>query len=378
MKALVPLVVLLSTAAAAELPPLAGRSLDEALQLLQQQGLTLIYTTELVRPPMRVTAEPPRGRPEDVLAAILQPHGLTAQPGPGGRWIVVRDARAARPPAPRSTPPPISFRSELRVVRLEASVVDGRGAFVKGLGASDFEILEDGQPQSAVSFATRDMPISLTLLLDVSRSMEPHMGLSQAAAMGFLQVLRPVDEASVIRFDDGPRVVQAATSDAAALRAAIEGLQAGGATGLYNALYAALRDVPPPSGSADPPRRVIVLLSDGEDTASVVWEEQVVELARQREATLHVIDLGADAANPSSRLLRRLATETGGQVHRPRSARDLPAVYALIADELGSQYTIGYHSSSTPANAKWRRIEVRVRGRNDVRVRHRAGYYATP
>ena len=112
--------------------------------------------------------------------------------------------------------------------------------------------------------------------------------------------------------------------------------------------------------------------------ASVVWEEQVVELARRREATLHVIDLGGDAASAPSRLLRRLATESGGHVHRPRSARDLPEVYALIADELGSQYTIGYHSSSAAANGKWRRIDVRVRGRKDVRVRHRAGYYATP
>jgi len=291
---------------------------------------------------------------------------------------VVRAARAARPPAPPPMPPPIAFGSELRVVRLEATVVDGRGAFVKGLRASDFEILEDGQPQPPVSFATREMPISLTLLLDTSGSMAPRMGLSQAAAMGFLQTLRPVDEASVMRFDDAPRVVQAATSDEGALRAAIEGLQADGATALYNALYAALRDVPPPHESAEPRRRVIVLLSDGEDTASVVWEEQVVELARRREPTLHVIDLGGDAASRPSRLLRRLATESGGQVHRPRSARDLPEVYALIADELGSQYTIGYHSSSTLADAKWRGIDVRVRGRKDVRVRHRAGYYATP
>jgi VWFA-related protein len=313
-----------------------------------------------------------------VLAAILQPHGLAAQPGPGGRWVVVRAARGARPPAPRPMPSPVSFGSELRVVRLEATVVDGRGAFVKGLRASDFEILEDGHPQAAVSFATREVPISLTLLLDASRSMATRMELSQAAAMGFLRALRPVDEASVMRFDDAPRVVQAATSDEGALRAAIEGLQAAGATGLYNALYAALRDVPPPNGSAEPRRHVIVLLSDGEDTASVVWEEQVVELARRCEATLHVIDFGGDPANRSSRFLRRLATESGGQAHRPRSARDLPEVYGLIADELGSQYTIGYHSSSTVANAKWRRIDVRVRGRKDVRVRHRAGYYATP
>jgi Ca-activated chloride channel family protein len=378
MKKLVALVLLLPAIAAGELPPLAGRSLDEALQLLRQEGVNLIYTTELVRREMRVRAEPPRGRPEDVLAAILQPNGLAAQSGPGGRWLVVRAARAARSPAPLPMPPPVSFGSELRVVRLEASVVDGRGAFVKGLLASDFEILEDGQPQPSVSFASREMPISLTLLLDTSSSMAPRMGLSQAAAIGFLQALRPIDEVSVMRFDDAPRVVQAATSDAVALRAAIEGLQADGATALYNALYIALRDVPPPDESAEPRRRVIVLLSDGEDTASVVWEEQVVELARRRAATLHVIDLGADATSRPSRLLRRLAMESGGQVHRPRTARDLPEVYAIIADELGSQYTIGYHSSSTLADAKWRRIDVRVRGRKDVAVRHRAGYYATP
>ena len=125
---------------------------------------------------------------------------------------------------------------------------------------------------------------------------------------------------------------------------------------------------------------MIVLLSDGEDTASLVWEEQVLELVRRREATVHVIALRPDddGTNRSARLLRRLSQESGGEVHQPNGIRALDSVYARIGEELRSQYTVGYISTDATHDGRWRNIELRVKGRKDLQVRHRTGYYAVP
>jgi VWFA-related protein len=206
------------------------------------------------------------------------------------------------------------------------------------------------------------------------------MPLAREASKEFVARLRPDDEVRLVSFNDRVSVLQELTSDREALKSAIDGIAAGGATALYNALYTTFRNLPPPFADGKLRRRVIVLVSDGEDTASLVWEEQVLELVRRREATVHVIALRAesDASNRSARLLRLLAAESGGEVHHPASIRDLDEVYTRIGDELRSQYTVGYVSSNPAQDGAWRRIELRVRGRRDLQVRYRTGYYAVP
>ncbi|HET8647966.1 MAG TPA: VWA domain-containing protein, partial [Vicinamibacteria bacterium] len=370
----------LAQAAAARLGPLSGLSLDDALRNLEAAGVSVIYSTELVRPEMRVAAEPAAARPEEALVEILRPHGLSVRPGPGGRLLVVRAEQTAPPAAadpPRRQAP--VFGSEVRLVRLAVTVLDRDGRFVKDLSGDDFEIYEDGLRQTTLGFTRRDVPLSLALVLDSSLSMTGRLSLSKAAAAGFVDGLGAADEASVIQFSDATEVLQGPTTEPGALRQAIERISPGGSTGLYNALYTVLKAVPEPGADSDLRRRVVVLLSDGDDTASLIWEEQVIELARQREATIHVIDLGArDASRRSARVLHLIAAETGGDVHRPQSAADLGAVYARIAEELRSQYMMGYQSTRPPGDARWRNIEVRVRGRAPLRARHRAGYYAQP
>ena len=271
-----------------------------------------------------------------------------------------------------------SFGAGVELVRLDVSVSSGN-RFVTDLKERDLEIYEDGQRQEPSSFARRELPVSLALLLDASASIADRLPLAQAAAAGFLETLGPKDEVTVIEFNDRVRVLQPWTSDRDALRAAVGRVSAGGSTALYNALYTTLKTLPEESRGDELRRRAIVLLSDGEDTASLVWEEQVVELARRREAAIHAIDLRArPEGDRSARLLNVLSHESGGEIHRPGSIRDLEAVYSRIAEELKSQYAIGYVSSNPTQDARWRRIEVRVRGRGDLRVRHRTGYYALP
>jgi VWFA-related protein len=287
-------------------------------------------------------------------------------------------AHTAVPSQERPAPATLVFGADIGVVRLDVTVVGRDGRFATQLHEGDFELYEDDRPQSTTSFVRRELPVSIVLLLDASASIADRLPLAQAAAIGLLDTLRPEDEASITEFNDGVRVLADATKDRQTLRRAVESTSAGGSTALYNALYATLKELPQPRRDAELRRRAILLLSDGEDTASLVWEEQVVELARRREATIHVVDVGArhGRSNRSARLLSLLSLESGGELHRPGSIQDLSSVYSRIAEELRSQYTIGYVSSNSAQDGRWRRIELRVRGQRDLRVRHRTGYYA--
>ena len=280
--------------------------------------------------------------------------------------------------APR--PPALSFGSDVGVVRLDVTVVGSDGRFVTDLREDDFELREDGTRQPIASFHRQELPVALVILMDASNSVTDRMPVAQAATKHFVATLRPDDDVRIVAFNDRVSVLQELTSDRAALGRAIDAMATGGATALYNALYSTFRSLPAPDAGGRPRRRVVVLVSDGEDTASLVWEEQVLELVRRREATVHVIALRAesDASNRSARLLRLLSGESGGEVHHPGSIRDLDSVYARIGDELRSQYTVGYVSSNPAQDGTWRRIELRVRGRKDLQVRHRTGYYAVP
>jgi Ca-activated chloride channel family protein len=289
--------------------------------------------------------------------------------------LLASGARGAQEPRPA----PPDFGSAVDVVRLEVSVLLSDGRVVTDLGADDFEIYEDGERQAPALFVRRELPLSLVLVLDSSASIASRLSFSKAAASGFLDALRPGDEASVVAFDDRVRVLQPPTSDRSALRRAVDEVAAGGSTALYNTLYTVLRSLPGAPPDAELRRRAVVLLSDGEDTSSLIWEEQVVELARRREATVHVIALRPrDEDTATARLLSALSRESGGEVHYPASARDLDAVYSRIGEELKNQYTLGYVSSRPVHDSRWRRIEVRVPGRRGLHLRHRTGYYSVP
>jgi Ca-activated chloride channel family protein len=303
-------------------------------------------------------------------------------PGRGAVAALLGLLAGAQPGFGQEDQPPrsLSFGSETEVVRLDVSVVDRADRFVTDLKGGDFVVREDGRPQSLTMFLQRELPVSLTLLLDASSSIANRLSLAKAAAAGFLDDLQAQDEASVVEFGDAVRVLQEPTSDRDALLRAVGTIAAGGGTALYNALYVTLRRLPRASDAAFLRRRAVVLLSDGADTASLVWEEQVVELARRREATIHVIDLRGrgENQNHSARLLRTLAHESGGQVYEPASIGDLDAVYARIWEDLRSQYTLGYVSSNPARDGRWRQIEVKVQGRAGVKTRHRTGYYDMP
>jgi Ca-activated chloride channel homolog len=275
-----------------------------------------------------------------------------------------------------------SFRSTIDLVMLSVTVTGPGGRYVTDLTADDFQVLEDNRQQEVAYFSPATVPLSVSLVLDTSSSMDEEMPLSKQAAMDFISKLRPGDVAEVVSFDSNVEVLQPMTSDRALLAEAIQRMRASGSTALYNAVYIVLRslDKARPQSGDDVRRKVIVVLSDGEDTSSLVTFEHLLDSAKRSQTVIYTVGLGLEEPTRLNRSdgefgLRQLAQETGGRLFLPKRSTDLADVYTQIATELSNQYVVGYLSSNIRADGAWRRIAVRVL-RPNLYARTRAGYYA--
>lgn len=293
---------------------------------------------------------------------------------------VLASAVALRAQEPPSQP---SFRTGVDVVSLNVSVSDASTRFVTDLEQADFQVFEDGVQQELTLFNRSNLPVALSLLIDTSSSMEDRMQAAQDAAIGFVRKLRPTDLGEVIGFDSRAEVLQPFTGNAGELEQAIRKTVAGGSTSMNNALYISLKNLRkvPVQQENEIRRQAIVLLSDGEDTSSLVTFEDVLDLARRSETAIYTIGLMGEPMSGQSKgfreatyALRQLATDTGGRAFFPGHIKTLASVYGQIYDELSSQYTIGYTSKNPRRDGAWRRIVVRV-NRPNVTARTKLGYF---
>ncbi len=279
-----------------------------------------------------------------------------------------------------------TFGGGIEIINLTVSVTDARGHYVTDLTEKDFAVFEDGVRQDLSLFTHENLPISLVLMIDTSASMDEKLPQAQTAAIRFVKTLRSMDLAQVKQFNDRDTVLQDFTADQDLLIAAVKKTQASGPTALHNALYVALKDLGKQKKAGELRRRAVILLSDGEDTASLVTDDQVLDLARKTEIAIYSISLRPNRPTDRNRLqfsqaehlLTALARETGAQVHFPNSLSELDTVYDRIAEELRTQYNLGYVSSNKRRDGKWRRIVVRTPSRDDLTIRHKLGYYAAP
>jgi Ca-activated chloride channel family protein len=293
-------------------------------------------------------------------------------------------ASAAPGPARAQAQRTPSFGTGIEIINLNLSVTDARNNFVVDLAQKDFAVFEDGIRQDLSLFTHENLPISMVLMIDCSASMEEKLKTAQATAVKFTKTLRPQDLAQVVQFNDRATTLQPFTNDLAALEAAIRKTEASGPTALHNALYVALKDLMRDKKAAELRRRAIVILSDGEDTASLVTDDQVIELAKKSEINIYAISLRQNrpddrirqAFSQAEYLVNTLTRETGGRAYFPTSLGELDQVYDRIAEELRTLYSIGYVSSNVRRDGKWRRIVVRVPEREGLTIRHKLGYYA--
>jgi Ca-activated chloride channel homolog len=314
-------------------------------------------------------------------SALCRFHWRLALAAVGFVAATVQSGRAQDPPQP----PQVPFRAGVDLVSLNVTVTEGTGRYVTDLTAEDFNVFEDGVKQDVTFFTRTNLPIALALLLDTSASMENKLPTAQEAAIGFARRLRPQDLAEVVDFDSRVVVLQSFSNNAAELEQAIRKTSAGGSTSLYNAVYIALKDLKKVvAKSADEIRRqAIVVLSDGEDTSSLLPFEEVLDLAKRSETAIYAIGLRAGEGPGTSAkgfkeaefVMRQFSQETGGRSFFPNQLSDLATVYGQISDELSSQYTVGYTSKNPKRNGAWRRVVVRV-ARPNLTARTKLGYFA--
>jgi VWFA-related protein len=266
-------------------------------------------------------------------------------------------------------------------VSLAVSVLDGEGRLVQGLPAENFQIFEDGVEQEVQFFAAGELPLRMVILIDTSGSMQQKLEFAQEAAVRFVRSLKPGDEVQVVEFNDRVLTLAEFTADFDLVEGAIRATSATGATSLYNAMYTSLKDL-----HRDRPeeldRRALVVLSDGNDTKSIVPFEDVKEQARKSSVVIYAIslranedDLKKDKYRNAKYELDVLARESGGVSYAPSKLGDLAGVYEQIATELKTQYSLGYVSTNSATDGAWRRLQV-ISKAPETEIRTRPGYFA--
>jgi len=265
-------------------------------------------------------------------------------------------------------------------VNILLTVTDRKGRFITNLTRDDFEVVEDKRPQKILEFtAESELPLRIALLLDTSNSIRPRFRFIQEAAIEFLNsVMRPrYDKALVVSFDTTAELVADLMDDPEKLAAAIRELRPGGGTSLYDAIYFACRDKLMQEQPRHKFRRAMVILSDGEDNQSRVSRDQALEMAQKADTVIYTISTNISRLeSDGDKVLKYLASETGGLSLFPFKVEDLAQSFENIANEMRHQYNIFYRPEPLRTDGRYQSVDVRVKGRRDYVVRARKGYYA--
>src|SRR5204862_1123783 len=313
-----------------------------------------------------------------VMTVVVATTGLQAQTPFVATSSMLPTASATSSSDP--TDPVLTIKKRVDEVNVLFIATDRHGKFVRNLNQGDFSILDDHKPPQSISNFRRDtdLPIELGLLLDTSGSVRSRFDFEEEAAISFLQhTLRPkFDRAFVMGFNGHSQIAQDFTDNVQLLEAGVHGLQNGGGTALYDAIYRASRDKLLKDKSDRPVRHAIVILSDGEDNQSDVSRAQAIEMAQRAEVTIYAISTDdSGLILRGDKVLQQLADATGGRAFFPFKTKDIKSSFSAIEDELRSQYVVSYRPANFDADGRYRSIEI-IALKKDLQVRARKGYYA--
>ena len=297
---------------------------------------------------------------------------------------------STQPVAPNAAPQadtqgPYKIKSQVSLVVLHASVLNDRSVFVPGLQEDNFRVFEDKVEQKLSVFKQEDVPVSFGLVVDNSGSMRDKRPQVNAAALTFVKTSNPQDEGFVVNFNDDYYLdtEHDFTSDLDEMKTALERIDARGSTALYDAVIGSLDHLK--KGSRD--KKVILVVTDGEDNASRHSLENTVEQAQRNDAVIYAVGVFSDddikhnhrAMKKARSALTQLANATGGLAFFPEDANDTEAICTQIAHDIRNQYTLAYYSTNAARDGSFRSVQVEVippRGSGKLSVRTRAGYYA--
>src|SRR5216684_5027122 len=310
----------------------------------------------------------------------------------------------AQPATPKQEPAQQSDQTIKTIVNLGDvlfTVLNRRNKLVPELDKGDFKIFDEGKPQEIRYFSRQtDLPLRIGMLMDTSNSIRERIKFEQDASVNFLfSVLRRnKDEAFVMTFDDEPQIIQPFTNDAGALRDQITRTRAGGGTAIYDAIYDAcvkeLSHPPrPPGDQPDIVRRVMILISDGDDNLSTHTRSEAIEMAQRTSVVIYTIStstqwISLSQTDPNrlsdrkyhltdgDKILQELAEETGGRAFFPYHVDDLDQSFQDIGDELRNQYSVAYLPTNYVLDGRYHKIRIEVPEHKGYQVRARRGYFA--
>jgi Ca-activated chloride channel family protein len=286
---------------------------------------------------------------------------------------------ASKPQAPE---PDDGSRIVLDVTRVNIlfTVTDKKGRFITDLTEPDFTVFENKKQQTISQFtAESDLPLRLAILVDTSNSIRDRFKFEQQAAIEFINTtVRPhSDKAMIVSFDSSTELVADLTDDQEKLDAAIKSLRPGGGTSLYDAIFYACRDKLQLDQPRDKFRRAMVIVSDGEDNQSRVTRDQALEMAQKADVVIYAISTNiSHVEGDGDKVLRYMTEETGGQAFFPFKVQDLSQSFENIGNELRHQYNIFYRPEPLDKDGLYHPVNVRIKGRKDLVIRARKGYYA--
>jgi Ca-activated chloride channel homolog len=275
------------------------------------------------------------------------------------------------------------FRSDTRIVVLHVAVIDKSGHLVTTLGREAFRVYENGQEQKIRTFKREDVPVSLGLIVDNSGSMRDKRGKVEAACLALVKDSNPHDEAFVVNFNDEAFLDNPHgkdfTSDIKEMEEALTRIDSRGGTAMRDAIRMSIDHL---REKAHKDKKVLVVVTDGNDNASLVSLETLVKAAQQSEVLIYSVGLLSDEerreAKRAQRALNALSEATGGESFYPKDASEVDRIAHQVARDVRSQYTIVYTPSSQALDGSYRQIRVTANAPGRPTVRTRSGYYATP
>lgn len=262
------------------------------------------------------------------------------------------------------------FRAQTSLVEIHATVLDPGGRHLRGLQKDDFEIIDGSEPRKPEIFESEESPISLGLLLDITGSMQEALPAVKHAALRLVTQLRPADQVAVFVFNNRLWVLSDFTVDRDLTAAVIRSLRAAGTTALFDALARASQLVCQRQG-----KRALLVFTDGNDNASALTLERAVDRARREAIPVYTVAQGeALRARSLTETLEVIARNTGGMAFKVRKPAEIDEAFLEISRDLTASYLLAFKPRT--GRGEWRTLVVRVRGRKNLQVRSREGYFA--
>jgi VWFA-related protein len=270
------------------------------------------------------------------------------------------------------------FKKDVDEVLLHATVVDDKQNIVTNLDRNAFRVFEDGKPQNIISFHREDIAVSMGIIIDNSGSMREKRNKVNQAALNLVRSSNPKDEVFVVNFNDEYYLDQDFTNNLLKLKEALEKIDAGGGTALYDALVASAEHL---KRFARLDKKVLFVVTDGEDNASNETLEQAVKhLQEENGPSVYAIGILGDEEHPkrAKRALEIIAQRTGGLAFFPKTLDEVDAISKTVAHDIRNQYAIGYKPTNPRGAGGFRtvRIEAKAKGHGKLTVRTKSGYYA--